>query len=179
MSHFSAVFQCSPLALAGFPGECWSLPSADGAHDGGETRLSQEWDLTLLPCLSCLQQEMRTRMNPARRSCRPALTMSCTSWRSSGRFCLPACPPQSTAVAGPASLSPSSSSVCSRPSLGTWPPTLAAPSASRTRSQLLFSWHLAPLCQVRVQDAWVCKEDITGLKWPFASLSSLSAQIWA
>ena len=90
------------------------------------------------------------RMSRARRGCLPALTTSCTSSRSSGRCCLPVCPPQSTATAGPASLSPFSSSACSPPSSGTWPPTSAAPLASRTQSRLLFLWHLAHRCQVRV-----------------------------
>ncbi|XP_052502281.1 sodium/calcium exchanger 3 isoform X7 [Budorcas taxicolor] len=96
------------------------------------------------------KQGTRMRMSQARRGCLPALTTSCTSSRSSGRCCLPACPRQSTATAGPASLSPFSSSACSPPSLGTWPPTSAAPLASRTRSRLLFLWHSAPQCQIRL-----------------------------
>ncbi|XP_043328351.1 sodium/calcium exchanger 3 isoform X4 [Cervus canadensis] len=96
------------------------------------------------------KQGTRMRMSRARRGCLPALTTSCTSSRSSGRCCLPACPPQSTATAGPASLSPFSSSACSPPSSGTWPPTSAAPLASRTQSRLLFLWHLAPRCQIHL-----------------------------
>lgn len=62
------------------------------------------------------QAKMTTTRSAVRRSCPPALTMSCTSSRSSGRFCSPSSHPPIIGTAGPASSSQSVWSGSSPPS---------------------------------------------------------------
>lgn len=99
-------------------------------------------------CMSHPGQEMMMMRRAVRKGCPVAVTTSCISWLSSGRFSLPLCPPLSTGGAGPAFWSPSASLGSSLLSLATWLHTLAALLGWKTPSPLwsLLLW--VHLCQV-------------------------------